>query len=50
MEAALVNMVEPGERVVVLENGVWGQRAREVAEKCGESLESSAGEKEGRGS
>ena len=37
MEAALVNMVEPGERVVVLENGVWGQRAREVAEKCGES-------------
>ena len=35
MEASFVNMVEPGDRVLVLENGVWGQRAREVAEKCG---------------
>ena len=36
MEAAFVNMVEPGERVLLLENGV--QRVREVAEKCGESF------------
>lgn len=36
MEAAFVNMVEPGDRILLLENGVWGQRARIVAEKCGE--------------
>ena len=35
MEAALVNVVEPGDRVLVLENGIWSQRAREIAERCG---------------
>ena len=36
MEAAIVNVVEPGEKVLILENGIWGERAREIAERCGE--------------
>lgn len=35
MEAALVNVVEPGDRVLVLENGIWGARARDIAGRCG---------------
>ena len=35
MEAAFVNVVEPGDRVLVLHGGVWGSRAREMAERCG---------------
>ena len=35
MEAAIVNVVEPGEKVLILENGIWGERAREIAERCG---------------
>lgn len=35
MEAAFVNIVEPGDRVLVLENGIWGARARDIAERCG---------------
>ena len=35
MEAAFVNIVEPGDRVLVLENGIWGARARDIAGRCG---------------
>ena len=35
MEAAFVNLVEPGDRVLVLQSGIWGKRAKDVAERCG---------------
>ena len=35
MEAALVNVVEPGDRVLVCVNGVFGERMTDVAERCG---------------
>ena len=35
MEAAFVNLVEPGDRVLVLQSGIWGRRAKDVAERCG---------------
>ncbi len=35
MEAALVNMVEPGDKVLVGVNGVFGQRMVDVASRCG---------------
>lgn len=34
MEAAFVNMVEPGDKVLILANGQWGQRAEDVTERC----------------
>lgn len=40
MEAAIVNVVEPGEKVLILENGIWGERAREIAERCGADVTS----------
>lgn len=35
MEAAFVNLVEPGDRVVIGVNGVFGQRMCDVASRCG---------------
>jgi alanine-glyoxylate transaminase/serine-glyoxylate transaminase/serine-pyruvate transaminase len=35
MEACLVNLLEPGDRVVVGVNGVFGGRMAEVARRCG---------------
>src|SRR5690606_31137347 len=35
MEAAFVNLVEPGDTVVVCINGVFGSRMRENVERCG---------------
>ena len=35
MEAAMVNVVEPGDRVLVLKHGIWGIRAQDIAERCG---------------
>jgi alanine-glyoxylate transaminase/serine-glyoxylate transaminase/serine-pyruvate transaminase len=35
MEACFVNLVEPGDRVLVCVNGVFGARMAEVAERCG---------------
>jgi len=35
MEACLVNALEPGDRVVVAENGVFGGRMAEIAERIG---------------
>lgn len=35
MEFCFVNLVEPGDKVVVCENGVFGGRMRENVERCG---------------
>src|SRR4030095_14602726 len=35
MEAALVNVIEPGDEVVVCINGVFGQRMRDIIERAG---------------
>ena len=35
MEACLVNIVEPGDTVLVCINGVFGMRMKDVAERCG---------------
>ncbi len=35
MEAAIVNMVEPGDKVVVCINGVFGGRMKSIVERCG---------------
>jgi alanine-glyoxylate transaminase/serine-glyoxylate transaminase/serine-pyruvate transaminase len=35
METLFVNLVEPGDRVLVCINGVFGQRMKDVAERCG---------------
>src|SRR5262249_32420411 len=38
METCLVNLVEPGDRVVVCVNGFFGQRLVEVAGRCGAAV------------
>lgn len=35
MESCVVNLVEPGDKVVVCQNGVFGGRLKEMAERCG---------------
>ncbi len=35
MEAAFVNLVEPGDRVLICVNGVFGERMTDVAGRCG---------------
>lgn len=35
MEACFVNLVEPGDKVVVCRNGVFGERMRQNVERCG---------------
>lgn len=35
LEAALVNLLEPGDPLVVGVNGMWGQRAVEIGERVG---------------
>src|ERR1043166_8297708 len=35
MEAALVNVIEPGDEVVVCINGVFGERMRDIIERAG---------------
>lgn len=35
MEAVFVNLIQPGDKVVVCQNGVFGGRMKEVAERCG---------------
>jgi alanine-glyoxylate transaminase / serine-glyoxylate transaminase / serine-pyruvate transaminase len=39
MEAAFVNLVEPGDRVLVLQNGVFGMRMQDVAGRLGAKVE-----------
>ncbi|MBI4798557.1 MAG: alanine--glyoxylate aminotransferase family protein [Desulfarculus sp.] len=38
LEAALVNLLEPGDTAVVCVHGVFGQRLTEVASRCGASV------------
>ena len=35
MEVAIMNVLEAGEKVMVLENGLWGARAKGYAERIG---------------
>lgn len=35
MEAAFVNLIEPGDKVIVCQNGVFGGRMKENVERCG---------------
>jgi len=38
MEAAFVNLIEPGDRVVVCVNGVFGERMSDIVGRCGGNL------------
>ncbi len=38
MEAAVVNVIEPGDSMVVCINGVFGSRMADVAERCGANV------------
>ncbi len=33
MECAILNLLEPGETILVIQNGVWGQRAVDLAKR-----------------
>jgi len=44
MEAALVNIVEPGDKVLIGVNGVFGQRMADVASRCGAEVVEVEGE------
>jgi alanine-glyoxylate transaminase/serine-glyoxylate transaminase/serine-pyruvate transaminase len=35
MESALVNFIEPGDKVIIVINGVFGTRMAEIARRCG---------------
>lgn len=35
MECAIFNAVEPGDSVLMAVNGIWGERAAEMAERIG---------------
>jgi alanine-glyoxylate transaminase/serine-glyoxylate transaminase/serine-pyruvate transaminase len=35
MECAIMNLLEPGETLLVLQNGIWGHRAAEVGRRLG---------------
>lgn len=39
METCFVNLVEPGDRVLVLVNGVFGRRMTDVAGRCGATVD-----------
>jgi alanine-glyoxylate transaminase/serine-glyoxylate transaminase/serine-pyruvate transaminase len=38
MESCVVNLVEPGDEVIVCVNGVFGARMRDMAERCGATV------------
>ncbi|HZJ57364.1 MAG TPA: alanine--glyoxylate aminotransferase family protein [Clostridia bacterium] len=38
METVMVNLIEPGDNAIVCVNGVFGQRMRDVAERCGANV------------
>ncbi|NXW71708.1 SPYA protein, partial [Hirundo rustica] len=38
MEAALFNLLEPGDTVLVAVNGIWGQRAADIARRLGANV------------
>lgn len=35
MEAALINLLEPGEKTLIGHNGFFGDRMRQIVERCG---------------
>ncbi len=35
MECAIFNSLEPGEGVLIAVNGIWGERAADIAERIG---------------
>lgn len=35
MECAIFNSLEPGESILIVVNGIWGERASEMAERIG---------------
>jgi alanine-glyoxylate transaminase / serine-glyoxylate transaminase / serine-pyruvate transaminase len=35
MEAAVANLLEPGEKIIVGVNGIWGERVADLAERYG---------------
>ena len=37
MECAIFNTVEPGESVLAAVNGIWGERAADMAERIGKA-------------
>ncbi len=38
MECVMANLVEVGDRVLVASNGIWGQRAADMAKRQGETM------------
>lgn len=40
MEACVVNLIEPGDEMIVCVNGVFGTRMRDVAQRCGATVHS----------
>ena len=38
MEACVVNLIEPGDEMIVCVNGVFGTRMKDVAERCGATV------------
>ena len=43
MEAAFVNLLEPGDTAIVCQNGVFGGRMKENVERCGATAVDGAG-------
>ena len=38
MEASVINMTERGERILICENGFWGERASNIAKRTGKYM------------
>lgn len=38
MEACLTNLLEPGETVLIVKHGIWGQRAVDMATRIGANV------------
>ncbi len=38
MECVMANLVEDGDRVLIASNGIWGQRAADMARRQGETM------------
>ncbi|CAL7935601.1 unnamed protein product [Xylocopa violacea] len=39
MEACLVNLLEPGDRILIVKSGIWGERAADMATRIGARVE-----------
>lgn len=38
MEASLINLLEPGETVLIVKCGIWGERAVDMASRIGANV------------